>query len=266
MKRHPPRQTYAKKSLGQNFLADSRAIERIIEALEIEEGDELIEIGPGRGALTKPLLDSGARLSAIEIDRELIPLLSDTFKEYETFSIFEEDALQADFSRFAPRMPGKKLKLAANLPYYISTAILQKLIADRELFSRFVLMLQKEVADRITAKPGGPERGFLSVMVEAYCEAGKLFDLPPQSFRPMPKVWSSVVCLKVRSDPGIENEEGFRKAASLGFMQRRKTILNNLKKGFPNALEALEVSGILPGRRAEALTIDEWKALAINLA
>lgn len=255
---------FAKKSLGQNFLIDQNDIHKIVSALNPQPDETIIEIGPGRGALTKHLVESGANIIAIELDRDLIPLLQNQFKGYENFQIIEEDALQVDFSELAKfKEEQSKIKLVANLPYYISTAILQRLIEQREVFSEFVLMLQKEVVERITVKAGNSERGFLTVLVEAYCEAQKLFDVPPSAFRPAPKIWSSVVSIKPKVDIKIKNDELFREIISAGFMQKRKTILNNLKN-LPQILYKIDVSKILsttkinPQQRAEALTIEDW--------
>ncbi|NJM52793.1 MAG: ribosomal RNA small subunit methyltransferase A, partial [Blastocatellia bacterium] len=172
------KKTFAKKSLGQNFLIDQNYIQKIVSALNPQPDETIIEIGPGRGALTKHLVESGANIIAIELDRDLIPLLQNEFENYENFKVIEEDALQVDFSELAKFKEARsKVKLVANLPYYISTAILQRLIEQREVFSEFVLMLQREVVERITAESGNSERGFLTVLVEAYCESQKLFDV-----------------------------------------------------------------------------------------
>jgi 16S rRNA (adenine1518-N6/adenine1519-N6)-dimethyltransferase len=259
-------QPFAKKSLGQNFLVDQNYINQIISSLNPEPNETIIEIGPGRGALTKHLVETGFKVVAIELDRNLIPLLRNEFRDYENFQVIEDDALKIDFSQFRgtnSELP--KLKLVANLPYYISTAILQRLIEQRESFSEFILMLQREVVERITAPVGSSERGFLTVMVEAYSESKKLFDVPPSAFSPRPKVWSSVVRLGVRHPQLIENEHFFREIVSLAFVQKRKTILNNLKLKFSNAREGLENNQIDPGRRAETLTIEEWVRLVHGL-
>lgn len=154
------------------------------------------------------------------------------------------------------------MKLVANLPYYISTAILQKLVEQRECFSEMILMFQREVVERITARVGNSERGFLTVLTEAYLETEKLFDVPPSAFAPAPKVWSAVVRLRPKANIGIENEARFRKIASAGFRQKRKTILNNLKNEFRNIDQVLDECGIDRQRRAETLTLEEWRCLA----
>jgi 16S rRNA (adenine1518-N6/adenine1519-N6)-dimethyltransferase len=256
---------FAKKSLGQNFLVDRNYIDKIIAALRLGPGQTVVEIGPGRGALTRHLVESGAEVIAVELDRDLIPVLQKEFKDDENLRIIQEDALQVDFSDIInPKSKiqnSKSVKLVANLPYYISTAILQRLIEQRAVFSEFVLMLQREVVDRITAAPENSERGFLTVLVEAFCETEKLFDVPPTAFRPAPKVWSAVARLRPKESAVIENDAFLRDLLSLGFAQKRKTILNNLKGKYPAAREVLENSGIEPNRRAETLTLDEWRRL-----
>ena len=268
---------FAKKSFGQNFLVDSNYIEKIVAELNPQPGEAIIEIGAGRGALTRQLIERAGKVVAIELDKDLIPLLKNEFSEYENFYLVEANALKIDFAVILPKskIQNPKSKIVANLPYYISTAILQKLIEQRENFSELVLMLQREVAERITAESGNKERGFLSVLVEAYTNAEKLFDVPPTAFRPVPKVWSSVVRLKIKEQSliagSVEKEELFWRIVSAGFAQKRKTILNNLKnaplhvqkrlleKG--TISQILETAGIEPNRRAETLTLAEWLKL-----
>ena len=268
---------FAKKSFGQNFLVDSNYIEKIVAELNPQPGEAIIEIGAGRGALTRQLIERAGKVVAIELDKDLIPLLKNEFSEYENFYLVEANALKIDFTVILPKskIQNPKSKIVANLPYYISTAILQKLIEQRENFSELVLMLQREVAERITAESGNKERGFLSVLVEAYTNAEKLFDVPPTAFRPVPKVWSSVVRLKIKEQSliagSVEKEELFWRIVSAGFAQKRKTILNNLKnaplhvqkrlleKG--TISQILETAGIEPNRRAETLTLAEWLKL-----
>jgi 16S rRNA (adenine1518-N6/adenine1519-N6)-dimethyltransferase len=259
------------KALGQNFLVNRGVVERIIAALAPRGDETIIEIGPGQGALTAALIEQAGRVVAIEFDRQLIPVLNEQFAACVNFKLIEADALDTDFC--AVIQPALKARIVANLPYNISTAILQRLIQQRECLNEMVLMLQREVVDRITAKPGSTERGFLTVLVEAYCEVEKLFDVAPGSFRPVPKVWSSVICLRPRANAAIEvgNEDLFRSVVSAGFAQRRKTILNNLRNA-PGALRDLIKrhggasiilceAGIPLQRRAETLTLPEWSGL-----
>ena len=183
-----PKTLYAKKSFGQNFLVDRNYIDKIIQALDPQAGEAIVEIGPGRGALTEQLVEKAGRVAAVELDKDLIKPLAEKFASHENFRLIEADALTVDFTELAQiEADGSKLKLVANLPYYISTAILQKLIEHRAAFSQMILMFQREVVERITAAPGDSERGFLTVLTEAYLNTQKLFDVPPAAFRPAPK-------------------------------------------------------------------------------
>src|SRR5713101_2757918 len=191
--------TTAKRRFGQNFLVDRNVADRIVAGVAPRADETIIEIGSGQGALTARLLETTGRVIAIEFDRELVPFLRAKFAGAANLELIEADALTTDFC--AAIQPATRARVVANLPYNIATAILQRLIEQRECVSEMILMLQREVVDRITAEAGSSERGYLSVLVEAYCEAEKLFDVSPQSFRPVPKVWSTVVRLSVR--PGI---------------------------------------------------------------
>ncbi|HEY0321644.1 MAG TPA: 16S rRNA (adenine(1518)-N(6)/adenine(1519)-N(6))-dimethyltransferase RsmA [Pyrinomonadaceae bacterium] len=262
----------AKKSLGQNFLWDERVVERIVNAFAPQAGETVVEIGPGRGALTALLIERAERLIAMEFDRELVPLLEGKFGARKNFSLIQADALAVDFCAII--RPAARARVIANLPYYISTAILQKLIEERGCLTEMVLMLQREVVERITAPPAKNERGYLSVLVEAYCEAEILFDVAPAAFRPQPKVWSTVVRLRLRESLKVEvgDEKLLWSIVSSGFAQRRKTILNNLRHA-PAELRALieraggagsvlEAASIEESRRAETLTLEEWGRLS----
>lgn len=250
----------AKKSLGQNFLRDESVVTRIVEALDLKENATVIEIGPGEGALTEKLVQSGANVVAIEIDRELVPVLRTRFKGNAGFRVVEADVLETDLTKLIENNNVGKAKLVGNLPYYISTAILQKLTFERALFSKCILMLQREVAERIAAQPGNSERGFLTVIIEAAFEVTHLFDVPPTAFYPQPKVWSSVVSLTPKTK-SVTDEPLFIKLLSTAFEQKRKTILNNLKRNHAGAETMLAAAAIDAKRRAETLTLDEWKAL-----
>ena len=275
MSRSKKKKPYAKKSLGQNFLVDQNIIDKIIFSLNPHKNETIIEIGAGRGALTEKLVERSGKVLAIEIDRDLIPLLREDFREKENFALVEQDALEIDFQSLI-NLQGqvRKTKLVANLPYYISTAILQHLIIYRHSFAEMILMLQKEVVERITAEAGTKERGFLTVLIEAYFDTEKLFDVPSNAFRPVPKVTSSVIRLITKKviENKLLDEKLFRELVSLGFMQKRKTILNNLKNAAGDLQlkieklsgwnELLEKAGIDPQRRAENLLLEEW----INLS
>jgi 16S rRNA (adenine1518-N6/adenine1519-N6)-dimethyltransferase len=251
---------FAKKSFGQNLLIDQNIIDKIIKAANPGSTDTAVEIGPGRGALTEKLLNSAGEVIAIELERDMASLLREKFADRSNFHLVEADAVNLDFaSVLGPEQT--PAKLVANLPYNVSTAILQSLAEQKDLFSEMVLMFQREVAERITAKPGTSERGFLTVIVEANFNVEWLFDVPPAAFRPIPKVWSSVVKLTPKFVE-IANGNLFRKLVSVGFAQRRKTIQNNLKTLYSDAPGLLERSNIEPNRRAETLTLEEWLNLA----
>jgi 16S rRNA (adenine1518-N6/adenine1519-N6)-dimethyltransferase len=264
---HPSiKSQFAKKSLGQNFLVDESYVRKIVSALDLNESDTVIEIGPGRGAITESLVESGAKVIAVELDRDLVPMLRGKFAVNDNFSVIEADATQVDFQQllqdYRPKNYGQisKAKLVANLPYYISTPILQHLSTQRHLFDSLVLMFQREVVDRIAAKPGDSDRGFLTVLVDAAFSVDKLFDVPPTAFSPIPKVTSSVARF-IPKRSLLDDEQAFRDLISTAFGQKRKTILNNLKAVHSDAKERLERSGIDPQRRAESLTLDEWLLL-----
>lgn len=266
--RHP-----SKRRFGQNFLVDRHVIDRIITAVNPSPAETIIEIGPGRGVLTSGLIEKAGRVVAIEFDRDLVPPLREKFSDAANLQLIEADALTVDFCDVI--QPAPNARVVANLPYNIATAILQRLIEQRQCISEMILMLQREVVDRITAEAGSSERGFLSVLVEAYCEAEKLFDVPPQAFRPRPKVWSTVVHLRVRPQMAVEvkDEVLLWKVVSAGFAQRRKTILNNLRDAPDSIQDLLKKrggasivlcdAGIPPLRRAETFGLDEW-ALLVN--
>ncbi|HXH69462.1 MAG TPA: 16S rRNA (adenine(1518)-N(6)/adenine(1519)-N(6))-dimethyltransferase RsmA [Pyrinomonadaceae bacterium] len=259
--------SFAKKSFGQNFLVDQNYISKIISALNPQKDDTIIEIGAGRGVLTKILTESGADVIAIELERNMIAVLRERFAYKENFKLVESDVLKIDFSALSTQHSALSTKLVANLPYYISTAILQKLIEQRDCFSEMILMFQREVVERITAQAGNSERGFLTVITEAYLKTEKLFDVPPNAFLPAPKVWSAVVRLTPKQSQ-IENEKLFRELVSSGFGQKRKTILNNLKN-FSSAIDMktmLDVCDIAAQRRSETLTLAEWKRLSDSIA
>src|SRR5918912_2137270 len=191
-----PSSLFPKKSLGHNFLVDERVLERIIREVSPRDDETIVEIGPGRGALTSRLIERAGRVVAVEFDRDLAGLLRERFRSQESFTLVEGDALVVDLCSLIA--PATRARVVANLPYYISTAILQRLIEQRACLAEMVLMLQREVVERITAPPGSSERGFLSVLVEAYCETETLFDVGPGAFRPPPKVWSSVMRVRFR--------------------------------------------------------------------
>ncbi|HKG98220.1 MAG TPA: 16S rRNA (adenine(1518)-N(6)/adenine(1519)-N(6))-dimethyltransferase RsmA, partial [Pyrinomonadaceae bacterium] len=216
---------YPSKRLGQHFLRDQRTIHRIVDALAPTSEETIIEIGPGTGALTSVLVERAGRVIAVEFDDKLAPLLNERFSALPNFKLLMADALTTDFC--AEIQPARSARVVANLPYNISTAILQRLIAQRACLDEMVLMLQKEVVERVLAPAGTSDRGYISVLVEAYCETEKLFDVAPGAFRPPPKVWSSVMRLKIRPqiNADIADQNALWETVSAGFAQKRKTIL-----------------------------------------
>ena len=259
---------YPSRRLGQHFLRDQRTIQRIIEALDPKPDETIIEIGPGTGALTSTLVERAGRVVAVEFDNKLAPLLRDQFADAANFKLVMADALTTDFC--AEIQPASAARLVANLPYNISTAILQRLIAQRACLEEMVLMLQREVVERVLAPPGTSDRGFISVLVEAYCETEKLFDVAPGAFRPPPKVWSSVMRVKFRPriNAEVADESLLWETVSAGFAQKRKTILNNLRHTTGRLQDTLKrnggasivlcKAGVDLQRRAETLTVEEW--------
>jgi 16S rRNA (adenine1518-N6/adenine1519-N6)-dimethyltransferase len=274
----------ARKSLGQNFLTDSQVARRIIDAVSPSQTDAIIEIGPGTGALTHMLAARSGHLVAIEIDQRLARELRGATKA-DNVTIMTADALSlnwdalvVDSKSMLNALRGQdedssRVRVVANLPYNISTPIIERLLsAGRRIFD-MTLMLQKEVADRITSEPGGREYGHLSVMVQYYCVATKLFEVPPAAFTPEPKVNSAVIRLRVRDEPAVKvsDERRFFSLVRACFAQRRKTILNNLKvaaasQGFTRNIQlALEAASVAPQRRAETLSLAEFAALSESL-
>jgi 16S rRNA (adenine1518-N6/adenine1519-N6)-dimethyltransferase len=256
------------KRLGQNFLHDKNIVRKIVSALAPTPTETIVEIGPGTGALTRELVEKAGRVVAIEFDRQLVPLLNKAFSANDNFQLLNEDALKVEFCEAI--LPAASARLVANLPYNISTAILQKLIRQRSCISEMVVMLQLEVVERILAPAGSSERGYLSVLVEAYCDGEKLFDVSPGAFKPQPKVWSSVVRLRLKTDSVLTriNEELLWATVSAGFAQKRKTILNNLRNASGVLQEVIQKNGgasivlckaeVELQRRAETLTVAEW--------
>ncbi|MFA0810898.1 16S rRNA (adenine(1518)-N(6)/adenine(1519)-N(6))-dimethyltransferase RsmA [Microbulbifer epialgicus] len=249
----------ARKRFGQNFLVDENIIERIVRAVAPKESDKLVEIGPGQGAITELLLRRCPSLTAVELDRDLIPLLQFKFRDYPQFNIIERDALKFDFGEFAA---GSPLRIVGNLPYNISTPLLFHLLSFEGKVQDMHFMLQKEVVDRLSARPGTKSFGRLSVMVQYYCRVQGLFPVPPQSFQPAPKVESAIVRLIPHHKlPFVaENEKLLERIVNVAFQQRRKTLRNALKPLFPE-LDA-SVLPVDTSRRPETLSVEEFVLLA----
>lgn len=246
-----------KRSLGQNFLIDQRVVSKIVDALDVDASDHVIEIGPGRGALTERLAGSGAFVTVIELDRHLAGELKGRYKDISRFQCIEASVLDVDLSRISS---AGTTKLLGNLPYNISTPILQKLASEAKPFERVIVMVQREVAARMTANAGDSERGFLTVMLEQAFTMRRLFDVAPAAFRPIPKVWSAVVeMIPTRSE--FASHQEFRNLVSGAFLQKRKTLVNNLKARYPDIANVLAELGIDQMIRAESLTASQWRAL-----
>lgn len=250
----------ARKRFGQNFLHDAGVIDRILRSISAKAGERLLEIGPGQGALTQGLLNSGGQLDVVELDKDLVPILNQQFAGRDNFRLHQGDALKFDFTSLgaAPR----SLRVVGNLPYNISTPLIFHLLANAELIRDMHFMLQKEVVDRMAAGPGSKVYGRLSVMLQAYCQVTSLFVVPPGAFRPPPKVDSAVVRLVPR-DPAsinIADHKRFADVVKAAFGQRRKTLRNALNNVV--SAEQFLAAGVRPDARAEQLDVAEFIALA----
>ncbi len=251
---HQPR-----KRFGQHFLHDEAVLARIVAAIAPRPGDRLVEIGPGEGALTGPLLATGVDLTVIELDRDLAARLR--ARQHPRLDVVEADVLDVDLAALARRLGGP-LRLIGNLPYNISTPILFQALAAAAHLVDMHFMLQKEVVDRMAAGPGSRDYGRLSVMLQARCQVVPLLDVPPHAFRPPPKVDSAVVRLLPTAPqrPAIQDPARFAAIVKAAFAQRRKTLRNSLR-GLVDS-PALTRVGIDPGLRAEQIPVDAWIALA----
>ena len=252
----------ASKRLGQNFLIDSEVVQKIVEAAEISEGEEILEIGPGIGTLTQGLLETGAKVTAVELDKKLPAVLAETLAGYENFKLIQGDILKTNLSEIF----SGSFKVVANLPYYITTQILLTLLEKKLPITKTVTMVQREVAERMTAAAGSKIYGAMSVAVQFRADVKILFDVLPKSFLPRPEVTSSVVVCDVREFPQkVSDEEFFIKVVRASFGQRRKTILNSLVgAGFSREIisNSLEQAGINFERRAETLSVEEFIKLS----
>lgn len=262
-----------KKSLGQNFLIDPNILRNIVSQANLTKDSGTIEVGPGIGALTEHLARAAKKVVSFEIDQRLLPVLEDTLSPYDNVKIVHSDVLKADVVKvIEEEMPGiEDIMVVANLPYYVTTPILMKLLNDRLPIRGFVVMMQKEVADRISAKPGTKNYGSLSIAIQYYCSAEVAMIVPKTVFMPAPNVDSAVLRLIKHDEPPVKviDEDFLFEVTRASFAQRRKTILNNLQSGLKDGkkrkeaiLEALEAAGIDPTRRGETLSIQEFGALA----
>lgn len=262
-----------KKSLGQNFLIDSNILRKIVEAASLTPEAGVIEIGPGIGSLTEILARNAQKVVAIEIDQRLLPILAENLSSYPNATVVHGDVLQQNLhlllqEQFTGIEP---IHVVANLPYYVTTPILMKLLEERLPITSIVVMIQKEVAERIAARPGGKEYGSLSVAAQYYAEPQYCVTVPKNVFMPKPNVDSAVIRLNIRKQPPIEvvNEELFFRVVRACFAQRRKTIYNNLRSAFKDNLDwqqLLGEAGIDPVRRGETLSIEEFGHLCNHIA
>lgn len=261
----------ANKKLGQNFLISDEIIDKIIDASKIEKKDLVIEIGPGLGTLTSKLLENAEKVIAIELDTNMIKILKDRFNLYDNFILLNEDVLQADLKDLISKNSNKdvKVKVVANLPYYITTPIIMKLLEERLDIESITVMVQKEVADRITALPGDKLSGAITYSISYYAETKKIAFVNKECFIPAPEVDSEVIQLQIRTKPQVEveNEELFFKVIKASFMQRRKTLINGLinsgiikeKNDIKNIFKKLDLN---PEIRGEKLTIEQFAKLS----
>jgi len=258
------------KGLGQNFIIDDNVLERIMEGSDISKDDVILEIGPGIGVMTNVLCENAKKVVSIEIDKSLIPVLSETVGHHDNLKIINKDVLKVDLLGLVKEEFGEqKPKLIANLPYYVTTPIIMMFLEERIPVSDLIVMIQREVADRIIAKPSTKAYGALSVVVQYFTEPSIVTRVSRGSFMPMPNVDSSVIRLKVRDNPPVEliDESVFFLTIKDGFGKRRKTLLNALSSGFlkiskDHAKIALDLAGIPENTRGEALSIDEFATLA----
>ncbi|MDU4695740.1 MAG: 16S rRNA (adenine(1518)-N(6)/adenine(1519)-N(6))-dimethyltransferase RsmA [Paenibacillus sp.] len=264
-----------KKSLGQNFLIDQNILGKIVAAAGLDDTKGALEIGPGIGALTEKLAQEAGRVAAVEIDQRLLPILEEVLEPYPHVRVIHGDVLKLDLQAlFAAEFGGVSgVSVVANLPYYVTTPILMKLLEEKLPLEHIVVMIQKEVAERMAAAPGGKDYGSLSIAVQYYSVPELICTVPHSVFIPQPNVESAVIRLTVRKTPAVavKDEAFFFEVVQASFAQRRKTISNNLKSRFfpkegrERLDQLLEEAGIQPSRRAETLSLDEFAKLSDTL-
>lgn len=262
-----------KKSLGQNFLIDPNVLNRIVDHADVTDETGVIEIGPGIGALTEQLAKRDKKVVAFEIDQRLIPILKDTLSPYDNVTVIHQDILLANVKEVMEEQfkDCREVMVVANLPYYVTTPIIMKLLEDHLPLKGIVVMLQKEVADRIAASPSSKDYGSLSIAVQYYTDAKTVMTVPRTVFMPQPNVDSAIIRLLLREEARvvIKDEDFFFRIVRASFAQRRKTLLNNLTHSLPDGKEkksvieqALETAGIDGRRRGETLSIEEFAVLS----
>lgn len=260
------------RSLGQNFLTNKKVIDEIVEGADITKEDLVIEIGPGIGVLTAAAAEKAGKVIAIEIDTNLVTILGDTLAEFDNVKVINENVLKLNLAKIIEEEAGdyKAVKVIGNLPYYITTAIIMKLLEEKLPVKSITIMMQKEVADRIKSSPGSRIYGAISVAVQYYCRVNIVEDVPKEYFMPMPKVDSAVLRLDMRKEAPVNllNEKMFFRCIKAGFSQRRKTLLNSLTgTGFGKGVisKCLVNAGIDGKRRAETLSLSDFAAVANEL-
>ncbi|MBJ6361291.1 16S rRNA (adenine(1518)-N(6)/adenine(1519)-N(6))-dimethyltransferase RsmA [Paenibacillus sp. GCM10012307] len=263
-----------KKSLGQNFLIDQNILDKIVSAAKLDKTKGALEIGPGIGALTQKLADAAAVVTAVEIDNRLIPILEEVLEGQEHVEVVHGDVLKLNLQELLERRykDVTGISVVANLPYYVTTPILMKLLEERLPLEHIVVMIQKEVAERMAAKPGGKTYGSLSVAVQYYCEPELVCTVPHTVFIPQPNVDSAVIKLTLRSEPPVkvEDEDFYFRVVQASFSQRRKTLANNLgafvgKHNRDKLLELLQACEVDPSRRGETLSLEEFARISEQL-
>lgn len=264
----------ANKSLGQNFLVSEDVVNSIIEAAELSENDLVIEVGPGLGTLTKPLLERAGKVVCVELDKKMLQILQDRFMLYSNFEVIQEDILKVNLEELIKKQKQinsklQKVKIVANLPYYITSPIMMYLLEQKLEIESITVMIQKEVAERFIAIPGDKKSGAITYTIYYYSEGEKVVDVPKNSFIPEPEVDSQVIHLKIRKEKllDIKNEDLFFKIIKVAFQQRRKTLLNALVNGNiienkEKGKEILKKLNLEENIRGEKLTIQEFKRIA----
>ena len=257
----------ANKNLGQNFLIDDDVVNKIVETANISKEDLIIEIGPGLGTLTSRMLEKAGKVIAIELDKKMVAILQDRFALYKNFELINEDVLKVDLKNLIQKNK-KNTKIVANLPYYITTPIIMKLIEDKLNIESITVMVQKEVAQRLTAEPGTNLSGAITYTVNYYCIPEEIMVVPNSSFIPAPEVESEVIKLSIRKEPPVkvENLENFFKLIKVSFMQRRKTLINGVtnsnfmeKELFKQILTKLEINEKI---RGEDLSLEDFAKIS----
>ena len=261
------------KRFGQNFLIDSHVIEKILRAADISKQDTVLEIGPGIGTLTQYLAEAAGKVYAVEIDKNLLPILDETLADYDNVTVINEDILKVDIAALAAQAE-HGLKVVANLPYYITTPIIMGLLENRIPASSITVMVQKEVAERMQAQPGTKDYGALTLAVQYYAEAYIAANVPPNCFMPRPNVGSAVIRLTTHTEPpvSVRDEAHLFKLIRASFNQRRKTLVNGICNfaELPYTKEqvqgALEMMGLSPTVRGETLTLAQFAQLSDSLS